>query len=319
MNGKHRCVTIFFLLILIFSAGCQASKDWSEMTESAAGRERSPFAADSAPLESYGIEDVEELYHQGKSELIWLVDNSVIDHVSDVTTWNVSEANAEMIWSDLCEKIFPGVTVVQEKIVDEGKNIIFSNGVTVDIASLSFGLRITDRELFSSFSERTLEELVTEALPDCVGMELRLDEGIHIYGDKSDNVYRFYLNGIPLDVHGYGTSDDYEIGFCVSCIPEDVLVIIPHLPVSEADRLSDTDLVSAETVRTLCRADVLSSGLPEARIVILESAELTYSYDIETKQLIPAWRLSGQNLYLERYGGAHPLIHATTGEYHWAN
>lgn len=265
------------------------------------------------PINAVDIDttDVEKLFEQRAQELVWRLDESAFDRAKEVKTWASAETSYGLLCKKMLGSIFSNDTISQDEQTVERRHIVLSSGIAVDIYKGSMMLQVADAELFRSLYTQSLEKMVTDGLPECLGVTLRLY-------DETDGqrTYAIYADDIPIDTVGYGVQGDYVAGVYVKCFDEDdVLICLPHLPTEEKEVLQPSEMLSIDVIKTICKADLLSQ-YDTPIILILEDAVLTYYFQQDTQTFIPAWRISGQ-LYDGEYHKTSRLIVATTGELHW--
>lgn len=123
------------------------------------------------------------------------------------------------------------------------------------------------------------------------------------------------VNGYCVDDEGYfysgARAGEGEMGSYVA-VSEDgtVDVLFPLILSGSVETVNTVDLVTPETVKTICQEYYKSTGLP--RVTVITNISLIYYYS--ENQLLPAWRCD-MTMYMSENGHANNvMLDAQTGE-----
>lgn len=340
MNLSRYTAAISLILIFAVLAGCGTSGQTSASSEPKTASESTsvdtpeavPDASADNPAEAEGaaeneldMTELERLCEEGEQTFVWQIDESAFDVTENVAAWNASETSEdyyEELFDSICKAMFPDVAVTEGESMATRKEYIFSNGISGYIYQGSLGLRVTDEEAFSSYSDESLEDMLVPVLSECVGLECRFSE-TNEYGHRE---YNFVLNEIPLTIRGYSYgSGDYDliggamVWFSKTSLGNEADMYISHLPTSQAETISSEDYLSADEIEAICRADMAQYG-DEPWSIVFEQATLEYYYSHVSKQFTPCWIITGREII--QYFDWIPftrIVDAVTGELHWAS
>lgn len=154
-------------------------------------------------------------------------------------------------------------------------------------------------------------ETVLSALSQLTGTEYVEINPEEIYAAE----YVPALNGYGVDAEGYpyGSDGDYFVGSSV-CVGTDgvVSVVEPVVLSGTAETIDTSELVTPETVETICQGYYENYGIPSS--VVVTDITLGYYYSGTEQKLLPAWQCE-TTLYMSENGHSDSvLLDAQTGE-----
>lgn len=241
-------------------------------------------------------------------EMSLLADNTLI--------YNVKAVDGKAVWNVL----FSDEELISERYHGEDSEIweftVRENGIDCT-GRLYEGGNIEVLGLTEKMSTLYAEKLMAE-LSDFTGMDCCLDEN-----ESNDQAaeYMFSIGEKVVYSDGYSIGENVYPGPTVLVDDEYISFYIPFVLEGKEDKLDVADLLSAEQVETLCRADLTAQmDLPE--VVVFDYVEQVYYYQVQQQQLRPAWHIIGSSYCLDDNGTLHSvitarLIDAQTGEIYW--
>lgn len=277
--------------------------------------------AESAPSEQIPSEQtgsaekrLAEALATGETALLWEIEDTELPAQS-AAVYRYDELELLLVWQQVQQTLFPNAEVISSETVNDGSELLLTlacDGVPRRVNLLK-----------SSFSIETLSE---QDAADCAerlrGM-LEEQTGLTVSEIPTDgengylHQYAFLLEGVPVDPVEYGyysKSDDTYLPV-INVMEGNITVSRPIKAEEKTEMIALTQCLSVEELRLLCTVQWETTGLPI--LCVLEDITLVYIRDVETKELIPAWRLDGRFYELNetQYSRAMCfLINAETGE-----
>ncbi|MCI8844021.1 MAG: hypothetical protein HFF08_07930 [Oscillospiraceae bacterium] len=238
-----------------------------------------------------------------KGLVYWLAPDPAVPNVC--STLNAETANTEKLWDAIHDRVFENANLTVQEMPEEYPYRCYQFNWNDQSWDLTIGSISIELRSDASLDEDT-QESILDILTEWTGMGISFKTG-------EINHYAFTYNDLVLDEYGYSLGGDEWIPDSIISLGDNRISICnPVVIQSDCETIGTETLLTMDSARAICEAyyRAAASGVPS--VSIITDVELVYYFADD--QLLPAWRLTGQQYMTPNGHELSMLLDAVSGE-----